>query len=158
MAYTTPPTWQPGNPPTAAELNATVRDDMKTMGEAWTAYTPTLGGWTLSNGTLTGAWMPAGAFILGRVAYTVGSSDTKSGAPIFGFPAQPRQEFGACIGQAGLFDTSAGNRAFRFVLLSTSGGGTMAISDLDDTRISPTAPWTWATGDQMLLEFRIERA
>lgn len=46
MAYTTPRTWVAGEYPTAAQMNANIRDNLNAVAPlgmaAWTAYTPTL--------------------------------------------------------------------------------------------------------------------
>ena len=51
MAWTAPRTWTDGETVTAVLLNTHVRDNLKAIGDAWTAYTPALTGVTLGNGT-----------------------------------------------------------------------------------------------------------
>lgn len=151
MAWTSPRTWVAGEIPTAATFNTHVRDNFKAIGDAWTAYTPTLSNWTLSNGTLTGAYLQAGKLVIFRILYTVGSTDTKSGGPVFSLPAATDSaRAGMCIGEAFLNDVSAPTRAYRRVIQNSSTGCFMASDD--DTRLSPTAPWTWATGDLMTIQ------
>lgn len=155
MAWTPPRTWVAAEIPTAATFNTHVRDNLKAIGDAWTSYTPTLSNWTLSNGTLAGYYMQAGKLVIGRIEYTVGSSDTKSGGPVFALPAATAAaKAGLPLGRAYLFDTSAGTKNYRNVVQNGSTGVFMA--DDSDTRLSPTAPWTWATGDQMFLTFLYE--
>jgi len=155
MAWTDPPrTWVAGEIPTASIFNVHVRDQLKAIGDAWTAWTPTLSGWTLGNGTLTGAKLTAGKLTIGRVTYTVGSTDTPSGNLAISLPATSAMPTGVAIGQAGLFDTSASARAFRAVWQAST--TTMQFSTEADARITPTAPWTWATGDAVLATFVIE--
>lgn len=157
MPYTwaTPTTWT-DDPLSAGELNRQLVNNLRAYGDAWQPYTVALSGWTLGNGLLEGWFQKVGRTCRGRIEYTVGSSDTKSGAPFFSFPpVLPTTSWeGACVGNAGLYDGAS--REFRDVLYSTSGGGTMAISSQADVRLTPTVPWTWGTGDQMLLMFRYE--
>lgn len=152
MAWTSPRTWVTGEVPTAAIFNTHVRDNFKAIGDAWTSYTPALTGWTLGNGTLTGYYISAGKSILAtKVLYTVGSTDTKSGAPVFSLPVTKVADLaGFILGQASLFDTSGSVRAYRNVIQSGTTSTVFVAAD-DDTRLSPTAPWTWATGDQIML-------
>ena len=156
MAWTSPRTWVAGENLTAALLNLHVRDNLKAIGDAWTAYTPTLSGWTLSNGTLVGRAKQAGKDVEVHIDYTVGSSDTKSGAPVFSLPVAANFNAGATIGTAGMIDTSAGARAFRVVFLGSS--TTAILTTFDDVRLSPTVPWTWATGDRFWLTLSYEAA
>lgn len=155
--WITPATWATG-PWTARMANDRLVNNMRVIGDSWQPYTVTLSNWGLVNGTLEGFYHQIGRTVRGRIEYTVGSSDTKSGAPFFGFPPilPVTATEGSCVGNAGLYDGA--NREFRDVLYSTSGGGTMAISAQDDTRLTPTVPWTWGTGDQMLIMFRYEAA
>lgn len=158
MVYTTPPTFTGGSTLTASQLNTYLRDNIKAYGEAWGSWSPTLAAWTLGNGTLLGFAMIAGKLCAGRIEYTVGSTDTKSGTlnfPLAGLSVTPKNVNGSNVGHAGLFDTSAANRAFRHVLYG-SAGNTLYPTDQTDTRITPTAPWTWATGDQVLIDFLFE--
>jgi hypothetical protein len=154
MAYTTPPTFTAGAILTAAQLNTYLTNNFKAIGDAWAAWTPTLSNWTLGNGTLTGAAITVGKLIIGRVTYTVGSTDTIAGNLVISLPATSGMISGIAIGQAGLFDTSTGNRAFRTVWQATA--TTMQFSTEADARITPTAPWTWATGDTVVASFVIE--
>lgn len=157
MAWSTPATAVAGTALTASTWNATVRDNLKAIGDSWTAYTPALTGWTLVNGTLTGRAVQAGKWVSGSIVYTVGSSDTKSGAPVFSLPvASAAGAVGPAIGTAGLQDTSAGARAFRFVF--NVGTSTIQCTTDADVRLSPTVPWTWATGDVFYISFSYEAA
>lgn len=154
MAWTSPRTWVAAETVTASLMNTHVRDNLKAIGDAWASWTPTLSGWTLGNGTLTGVAMTAGKLVIGRVTYTVGSTDTPSGNLAISLPATSTMPTGIAIGQAGLNDTSASARAFRTVWQASS--TTMQFSTEADARITPTAPWTWAAGDSVWATFVIE--
>lgn len=127
---------------------------------AWTAYSPTLSGWTLGNGTLTGKYVQIGKTVTAKVAYTVGSTDTIAAAnPGFSFPVVPaafdltnRQPMGFST----LFDTSAS--AFRHYPAAAFSGSQINIYNPDGTPLSNTVPWTWATGDKIVLTVTYEAA
>lgn len=154
MAWDTS-TWVPGIP-NAANFNARVRDNMKVLGDPWTAYTPTLSNWTLGNGSLTGFAVQANKLIIGRINYVVGSTDTKSGTLLIGLPATPHADLAAsAIGQGGIQDVSVPSRFFRHACTS---GGSVYLADGADTRVSNTVPFTFATGDIVRILFQYEAA
>lgn len=160
MGYATPPNVADGDILTGHMMNRYVRNNLESFGGKWEPYTPTLaGGWVLGNGTLEGWLRRAGHLVIGRVEYTVGSTDTKAATSIQfrGLPADatPNNVNGSSIGRAGLYDVSLNNRQFRFILYGTSGVA-MYLTDQADTRVDNATPWTWATGDQMLLDFLYE--
>lgn len=157
MAYTAPRTWVASEVVTAGLLNTHLRDNLKALSDARVAYTPVMSGWTLVNGSLTGNYVKLDKFVVGRMTYVVGSTDTKAGIPVFTLPAASLAgASGPPIGTGGLFDTSAAARNFRFLFLV--GASTFQFTTEADTRLSPTVPWTWATGDTMWAEFCYEAA
>jgi hypothetical protein len=145
MAWTTPRTWVAGEVVTAALMNTHVRDNLKAIGDGWTSYTPTLGGWTLGNGTLTGSWRQAGKLTFYKIFYTVGSTDTLSGTLTFALPASAAGATGDPRGAAHILDTSASSRFNRFVCHSSATN--VYVADASDARVTPTVPFTFATGD-----------
>jgi hypothetical protein len=80
MAWTSPSTWVAGAVLTAAQLNAQVRDNMKAIGDPWTAYTPVWTGATtnpvIGNGTILGAYSQAGKMVNFWLEVTMGSTTT----------------------------------------------------------------------------------
>jgi len=87
---TTPITWVAGTVVTAAQLNAEVRDAITGVQAAWTAYTPTLTGITLGNGTLNFAFNRVGKTITVRGNFVAGATTTYSAATIgFSMPVTP---------------------------------------------------------------------
>ena len=155
MTFTIPPTFVAGNQFDAADLNQYVRDNFKALGDAWQSYTPTIGGWTLVNGTLVGKYMQTGKLVIGRVEYTVGASDTKAGTITITPPVTPNLVNGQADGCSSLIDTSAAIRNYRHVFWGSAGSVLYQTTE-SDVRVTSTVPWTWATGDQMLLEFEYE--
>ena len=158
MVWTSPRTWVAGEVPTAAIFNTHVRDNLKAIGDAWTSYSPTLGGWTLGNGTLTGYYLQAGKDVRGKVFYTVGSTDTKSGALTISLPVTKVTDsgLGMPLGTAVLFDTSTSTRNFQHVAQNSTTA--MRFYSSAGAALTDTAPWTWATGDTLVALFMYEAA
>jgi hypothetical protein len=80
MAWTDPTTRATGFVVTAAVWNADVVNNLKEIGDAWTAYTPA---WTASttnptigNGTIVGRWISAGKMVLFKIQVTIGTTTT----------------------------------------------------------------------------------
>ena len=80
MTWNSPRTWGPGDLVTSALLNEQLRDNLKAIGDPWTAYVPL---WTaagddpvLGDGACSGAFVQAGSLVLFRAAVTMGSTTT----------------------------------------------------------------------------------
>lgn len=80
MAWTSPRTWTSGEVPTAAIFNTHVRDNLKAIGDAWTAWSPTLVATTIGNGSTVSRYMQAGKLVHFRHSVTLGSTSSVSGA------------------------------------------------------------------------------
>jgi hypothetical protein len=91
-----------GSIPTAADFNARIRDNFKELGDARPTSTPSVPGWTLADGTLSGKYIEAGKLIIGTLMYAVGVGDTKSGVPTFSLPVTSISSTGPPIGTGGL--------------------------------------------------------
>lgn len=161
MAWTSPRTWVAGEVPTASTFNTHVRDNLKAIGDAWAAYTPTISGWTLGDGTLAGYARQAGKDVRFRIEYTVGSTDTKSGTLAFALPVAARWAATPLtalppIGQASLRDVSVPAGRARHVILLTS--STCQIVDESFAAVTNLVPWTWATGDLVVINGGYEAA
>lgn len=164
MLLTTPRTWVTSEVVTAAMMNAEIRDAMNGIQAAWASFTPT---WTgsgtnpaLGNGTLTGKYTRFGKTLFGRVILTAGSTTTYgTGSWRFSLPVTPHTDYTVSatlgvVGNAGLFDTSAPNRASRRVL--TADPTYMDLRDDANANVTNLVPWTWANGDALHIEFQYE--
>lgn len=133
-------TFASGDPLTAAHMNG--------LQAAWDSYTPTVGGWSLGNGTINGWYLQVGRTIHFRILFTTGSSTTYSGGPNFTLPVTAvalGTNGRRPVGTADLYDASATAHRHYFAVLSAA---TVVAPVLHDgTAVSPTVPWTWATGD-----------
>jgi len=148
MTYIEPAVKVAGNAILAADYNSDVRDNLKTLADPWTAYTPTLGNWTLGNGSLVGNYMKFGRLTFFRLRYDAGSTSTWVGNPVFGLPAAAVTTFSLPVGQALLADDSGSTPSFRSTRTALINSGTDLILRAEDGSIlSSTVPWTWAEND-----------
>jgi hypothetical protein len=88
MAWTSPRTWAAAETVTAALLNTHVRDNQKAIGDAWTAWTPTV---TAETGTFTsasasGQYISAGKLVIWRCVVTVTTVGTAANGLRFTLP------------------------------------------------------------------------
>jgi hypothetical protein len=109
---TTASTWVAGTVVSAAQLNLEIRDAINGLQSAWTAYTPTLTGITLGNGTLTFAFNRVGKTITVRGNFVAGSTTTYSAATLgFSMPVAPHASYtatgAAAVGPAWISPTGA---------------------------------------------------
>jgi hypothetical protein len=129
---------------------------------AWTSYTPT---WSatgtavsLGNGTITGKYMRQGSLVKVKIVLTMGSTTTYgTGFYRFTLPVTPAVD-GVLPGCAQ--DISAARRyrlAAHIVLASTSGDNMrIACDDGLTNGAGPTAPFTWANTDVLVLDGEYE--
>ena len=166
MAWTAPRTWVTGETPTAANFNTHLRDNLKAIGDPWTAYNPA---WTalttnpvIGDGTIQGAYVPAGKLIHFWVKITMGASTTYgTGAYLIGLPVlqvlTPRWAFSGL-----LRDVSAGSSypiigeqeaasQIKIARLPTTAGGALIAC-------TGTAPVTLASGDTLQMHGTYEAA
>jgi hypothetical protein len=130
-----------------------------TMGE-WTGYTPSMVGITLGNGSLQGAYTLIGKTVLFTIGLIFGSTTTVTPATQIGFSAPVAHEAAMasqCIAQWTAYDDSTvvsyAGRAIivsspNFVLSYPNYAG--AAGALTAAHI--TAPFTWATSDQLWIK------
>lgn len=161
MAWTSPRTWVAGEVVTAALLNTHVRDNLKTIGDAWGSYTPTLTNGSNGNGTLTGAYTQAGKLTFFRIVWTLGSTSSISGILQISLPVTAIVNDFLSPASAYLNDlsdgTDSGRRVFGTALLSS--GTTIAVQNpTSGARVAATVPWTWATGDKIGVQGMYEAA
>lgn len=165
MAWTSPATWVANTVLTAAQLNTQVRDNLKAIGDPWTAYAPS---WTaatsnpvISNGTIVGRHVAAGKLIHFRVVITMGSTTTfGTGQYSISLPvAAHGTGLQFLLGEA----TVAGgaNR----VVGRIAAAGTTAVLYCDATTagnplraVTPTVPATFANGSVLTITGTYEAA
>lgn len=88
MAWTSPRTWLSGETLTAALMNVHLRDNLKAIGDPWTAWTPTV---TAESGTFTtvsgaGRYIAAGKLITFSASITITTVGTAASSVKFTLP------------------------------------------------------------------------
>ena len=141
---------------TAAELNG--------IGET-VAYTPTMTGWAVGNGTLSGTYNRVNKMVTFSVRLVCGSTTTFVGNPIFSAPFAYTTGSEFDSGVNGLaYDASANTRYFLSSNAVTTTTFASLISQTNGaylgTAVSITSaiPMTWATGDVLLHTFTYQAA
>jgi hypothetical protein len=155
---------------TAAQMNTYVRDNLKAVGDAWTAYTPTWSSLTIGNATQNNAYVAAGKLYIVRIEMIVGSTTTFTGnSPEITLPGGVNMKAAydplANLGNANYEDQpsaaaylgfvspgSAGNDKARFLLWRSDG----TYPSVDT--VVTTRPFTWASGDKIHAQFMFEAA
>lgn len=162
MAWTTPRSWVAGEVVTAALLNTHLRDQLNEF-TAWTAYTPSVSGIVVGNGTLVGTFARVRETIHFQVQLTFGSTTTvpASGASTITLPAEPKAGILPSFeGEA--YDTSAGGS----IQIRTPGTSTtsmiLLVPDTTasgyDRVLTSAAPFPWAVNDRIYVAGTYQRA
>lgn len=136
-----------------------------TTANAWTAYTPTIGGtgWALGNGTAAGSYVRIGKTIHFRANIIFGSTSTYGASPLtVSTPATLKDSgFAGAIGVARYFDSSPGNLYIGGFRATSS---TAVVLDYASSTaglvayLTSTGPFTWASGDYVSISGTFEEA
>jgi len=138
---------------------------------AWTDYVPTFTGWTLGNATYLARYARVGRTIFYEAVITLGSTTTKSGQLSVALPVPALEESvmlagSDCLSHKVGFSNYPGKSNFTTTTLAgataISPGCTMvgATPPVAATvgAITPTQPFTWVTGDRLVLSGFYEAA
>lgn len=128
-------------------------------GAAWTAYTPTLGGFTLGNGTWSAAYARVGKACTFRAVLTFGTTTTAATAfvtitlPLAALAATNVAFTAQFVDvSASEYHTAASRQSSTTVVTIGLIGSTGVIGPASLHRtLTATTPFTWATGDQIIL-------
>ena len=158
MAWTTPGTATAGEVLTAAFWNANVRDNSNELAPFfadWTSFTPTLSNMTAGNGVHNSAYLKIGRLIIIRYMFTLGSTSSVAGAPVFSIPAGITIS-GPLLAAQCMFEDVGGLRYLGIV--EAGGSGNVVCQALSasgsyvvQTAPSATIPFTWATNDRIIV-------
>jgi len=151
VSWTTPRTWG-SEELTSALMNEQLRDNLLALGGPWSTYTPALTG-SGSNpvigatGNANGKYIQAGKFIVVRVKIAFGSGSTYgSGNWSLTLPVSMLDGNGV-LGSLTYLDSSA-SATYRGNTYNPSGTSiALATNASPMGTVTPTAPFTWATGD-----------
>lgn len=166
MSWISPRTWVAGEKPSAATLNAHIRDQLNALGDAWETSTAT---WAstgtapaIGNGSLAVRSRQIGQTVDVDVRITMGSSTTY-GTGNYTIGGLPAGVHGRTVLRGFAYDSSAG--AYWPIHMTLSNGGTSGnIRPLPTTagnqlaNVTPSVPFTFADGDLIVIADRYEAA
>lgn len=162
---TNPRTWGTGETVTAALLNQEIRDQLNSMFDAWTPYTPTWTGSTtnpvLGNGSIAGRYLKIGRTCHVQIELYMGSSTTYgSGGWLLGLPAAASAAGGNRIGPVHAFQSS--RVAGQIVIAPSAAVGLLLFPASTSASFlsgaSGTVPFTWASGGRIFVSMTYETA
>jgi hypothetical protein len=160
VPWQTPPSFPAGMTAGLAAALQKLSDDLAIIGSPWTAYTPTLVGITLGNGSIAGRYLQINKTVLFNITFTFGSTSSVTGATTASLPVTARGMGWQC--DALIFDTSTGNFYPAVGIASTTGVAKVmvpgATSQGNYVNIGTNLPMTWAAGDQFVIEGSYEAA
>lgn len=129
----------------------------KLAAEAWTSYVPTIGGWSLGDGTVTSSYQKTGRLVTYWGTVTAGSTTTFTLGLVVSLPFAPSTAL-RWVGTNGVaYDASAGVYYPCLCRVSTTSGNILspyaitaggAWASIDNSGLLDTAkPFDWTTGD-----------
>lgn len=140
---------------------------LATILAAWSSWTPTWTNLTVGNGTVVAKAVQIGKSVYGRLSIVFGSTTAVSGAIIFSLPHTAVSYAGTAgvtwIGGARARDDSATTIYNGTVSWKSTTTAQIDFADSSGTYVvsapaSATVPFTWATSDEIGLEFFYEAA
>jgi len=125
------------------KADSTAATGMVWDNSAWTSYTPATSNLTIGNGTLTGFFKQIGKTTFFRASFILGSTSAISNDAAIGGPAAAAS--GAGLGSAYFVDVSTSNQ-----YVGWYAGGVPRYQSTFGT-LTATNPFTWATGDSIVI-------
>lgn len=126
---------------------------------AWTAYTPTLGGFTAGNGTWAAGYAQVGKAVHFRAQFTFGSTSAAAAAsPTISLPVTSLTA--ANVTSISGYFNNAGTQYQAFARLTSTTVATLSIPGASGlaTACSTTTPFTWTTGSIIVVSGTYEAA
>lgn len=143
-----------------SDNDASLKSRLDAIDAGWAPWSVGLGGaFTLGNGSLTGLQQVVGKTIDFRLTLVFGSTTVLSGSASFSLPAGRAAGSGGpleVVGHVAMFDNSASLRRFGFAAITAAGAAT-SLYNPDGSNVTATAPFTWASGDTLVVTGRYER-
>jgi hypothetical protein len=167
MAWTTPTTapFLAGHEPTSAELVTQVTNNLKALGDPWTAYTPV---WTavttnptIGNGTITGAVRAIGKHITFRIVIVAGTTTGfGSGVYSFTYPAFAPIDSSANgnAGITGFFWDNSGTQPFGAIGVGQSTTTFRMVMSSSNSYMGSALPVAGAVNDKICILGTYEQA
>lgn len=165
MAWTAPRTWVAGEVLTASLLNTHLRDNLLAISDPWTPYTPTWtasgGGNSIGNGSVGGRYLAIGKTIHFYINFGVGSTTSVgTGRWDFSLPVTSvaYASLGHLIGYGVAKDNGVRNYHLDALYVGTTTVTGWRDAGATEATVTPTTPFTWATGDSLTLMGMYEAA
>ncbi|UVG34407.1 hypothetical protein SEA_GAZEBO_38 [Microbacterium phage Gazebo] len=128
-----------------------------------TSFAPVGSGITIGNGTITGQYSVADGMLTGRIVASLGSTSSVSGDLNFEHPPVPYAGSTRSGGLARFIDSSAGtaypatvlinsSRVYARPMVTTSAAAGTPIWTRE-ANTGASAPFTWAVGDSIVIDF-----
>jgi len=138
---------------TAADLNA--------IG-TWQDFTPTFSGITVGNGTLTGRYCQINKFVAWQFVLLCGST-TSIGATRVTYPVEAAEVYSSGNGGQVMFEDASSFDYCGTLFRYSSTEANIYLLDASSTyarlgSISATTPFTWTTGDRIIVQDFYEAA
>jgi len=133
-----------------------VRDnltELQPLTAAWISFTPTITNVTVGNGTHASAYLKVGRLVIVRYEFTLGSTSSIAGAPVFSLPAGITVS-GALLATQVEFLDSGTTRFMGMVEVENNSQvvcQALSASGSFVGQVAPTStiPFTWTTGDRI---------
>jgi hypothetical protein len=125
-------------------------DQVPNAETAWVSWTPSFTNWALGNGTIDAKYKQVGKVVFFRIVFGVGSTTTKSGNIQFSLPVTDAAAFDDKY-TVSCYLLDQGTEEYNFISSNASGKviGVYQLSGGANRAITATAPFTFATGDQI---------
>lgn len=147
LALPYPALSDPANGPVAFQNLATSLDSL--IGGAWTAYTPTILGWTIGNGTAAGRYKQIGKTVFFEALLTLGSTTNPAGVLVFVNPVPGGTWYASAGGS--WYDTSAATTYLGDAVVRVSGTSLYGRTGANGM-LTATVPFSLASTDQVAVQ------
>lgn len=139
-----------------------LRDGVNAVTSAWSTWSPTWTNLTVGNGTVSARYKQVGNLVVARLAFTLGSTSAVSGSVAATLPAAAQEAVLSPLGNAVFRDT--GTETYVGVVHVHSSDTSKCEIQVKDTSgtyakralLSSTVPFTWTTGDILLVKLVYE--
>jgi hypothetical protein len=132
---------------------ATIASIASAVTGAWTAWSPTVNNLTVGSGSLTTRYRRAGKTVDLEFVFVYGAGSAVGTIPDFTLPAAPAAHYpsasGSILPASVIIVDSATTQRQGFLSWNGTIAGILYWNAGAPAAITSTAPWTWATGDQI---------
>ncbi len=129
----------------------------------WKSWTPTWAGLTIGNASVTAKYAQVGKIVFYKMNVIFGNTSSWSAEFTFTLPVTSTTDYGWQTGTASFFDSSSGNVNVGIAGFASSTTNNFRFYNIVSTQllqstVNNTAPYTWAVSDQVNVEGFYEAA